>query len=166
MSEPMIRLTRPNDINTLQTLDLKSYHYPMPLVEWQERVKGSGQDKEARIVICEVMHKPVGFAMWSTGDMETGHLLRIGVMPRFRRKNIGRLLVESCARDLCKSGCEAIKVVVPHIHCCPGDDDDVSEFLRACEFYPNGKVIHDWRRMYGNDIDGYEFERKIDVFAC
>lgn len=168
MPEPVIRLVRPDDMNKLQTLDLKCYQFPIPLQEWQERLKGSGKDDEARIVICEVYQTVAGFAMWSVDkDHDGSHLIRLGVIPRFRMNGLGRLLVQACVRDTRKHGCEFIRTVVPHIHCYPGDEDDVSVFLSRCDFFPathNG-VLHDYREMYGQPVDGYVFERKIDVFA-
>lgn len=164
--EPTIRLTRPDDINKLRTLDLKCYQYPMPLEEWQARVKGSGQNNEARIVLCEVMHMPSGFCMWNI-DIKTmiARILRMGVLPKFRMNGIGRLLIENAVLDARKNQCDKIIVSVPHIHCKPQDADDVSVFLTRCNFSPNGNVIHEWCQMYGNMVDGYEFERKLDAFA-
>ena len=60
MAEPVIRLVRPDDMNKLQTLDLKCYQFPMPLKEWQQRLKGSGKKDEARIVVCEVFQAVAG----------------------------------------------------------------------------------------------------------
>ncbi len=168
MSEPLIRLVRPNDMNKLQTLDLKCYPYPLPLSEWQEKLKGSGKEDEARIVICEVFNTAAGFAMWTIDKEHDGsHLVRLGVVPKFRRNGIGTLLVDACVRDTRKYGCEFIRTIVPHIHCCPGDSDDVSVFLTHSNFSPATKhgVQHGYREMYGKRVDGYVFERKIDVFA-
>ena len=78
---------------------------------------------------------------------------------------MGRLLIETAVRDCNRALCEGMKVVVPHIHCVPGDPDDVSVFLNKVDFVPTGRIIHDWREMYGEEVDGYEFERKIDAFA-
>lgn len=166
MTEPVIRLTRPSDINKLQALDLKCYHYPMPLKMWQEYVNGSGKTGQARVVICEVFTTSAGFAMWNIAeDQESAQLLRIGVLPKFRRNGLGRLLVKSCIHDASRAKCERINVIVPDLHCDPGHPDDVSVFLGRVGFITTGKVIHSWRTMYGGWVDGYEFERKIDVFA-
>ena len=164
--EPVIRLTRPNDINTLKALDLKTHQYPMPLEEWQKRINGSGKKDEARIVVCEVSKIAVGFAMWSIDfEQKFSHLLRLGVLPDFRGRGIGRVLVHKCAQHSHENQCEKIKIVVPHVNCCPGDPDDVSTFLGKVEFHATGEIIHNWRVMYGDDIDGYIFERSLYVTA-
>jgi len=164
MSEPIIRLTRPNDINALKDLDLKSYQYPLELDQWQSRVNGSGKPNEPRIVVAEVHRKPVAYAMWSVDKEHNGvHLERLGVLPKYRRCLIGTALIRACLQDGYDKFCEEVRIVVPSIYCCPGKDDDVSFFLNVNGFNANGEIVHDMRKMYGELVDGYIFVRKIDV---
>ena len=169
--EPIIRLTRPTDISALQTLDLKSYHYPMPLDEWQQYVSESGKAGEARIIIVEVFRKPVGYCMWTIDKLNNGaHLERIGVIPPFRRSGLGTLLVEACVKHVRdqyygETRDVEIRTIVPHIHCNIDDPDDVSAFLTSVDFSPtdNKNIVHNWKTMYGELVDGYIFARQVDV---
>ena len=168
-TEPVIRLTRPNDISALQTLDLKSYHYPLPLQEWQSYVGGSGKPGETRIIIVEVFRKPVGYCMWTIDKLNNGaHLDRLGVVPHFRKNGLGRLLVTACVKHVRETyyGEDSdveIRIIVPHIHCNTDDPDDVSQFLNRVGFSPTGDIVLDWKKMYGEFVDGYIFGRKVDV---
>ena len=78
MPEPIIRLVRPSDINAVQALDLKCYHYPMPLEMWQEKCKASGKDGEAKVVVCQAASIPIGFCMWIVDkEHDSGMVLRL-----------------------------------------------------------------------------------------
>ena len=164
--EHLIRLTRPDDINTLTALDLKTHQYPMPLKEWQTKLSGSGKQDQARIVLCVVAGLPVGFAMWSIdNEHNISHLLRLGVLPDFRLHGLGRLLVHACAQHSYEMRCDKVKIVVPDLNCSPGDPDDVSAFLNKLEFTATGEIIPEWGEMYGEPIEGYAFERQLYVTA-
>ena len=157
--EPVIRLTRPSDINTVSSMDLKCYHYPISMEEWKEKIEGTGKQDSARIIVVEIRRQPVGFAMWSIDNEMTGHLHRLGVLPALRRRNLGTLLMTSFVKHCNENHCEMVRCVVPSLQCQPGDPDDVSAFLNACGFKPNGEVLHDYRQMYGDLVDGYVFTR-------
>jgi GNAT superfamily N-acetyltransferase len=164
MPEPIIRLTRPTDINALKDLDLKSYHYPLELDQWQERIHGSGKPDESKIVVTEVYNKPVAYAMWNVDKEHNGiHLERLGVLPNFRLNGLGRRLALRCLQEGYDQFCEEVRTIVPSVHCRPGEPDDVSVFLNKCGFKPNGQIVHDMRKMYGKTVDGYIFVRQIDV---
>jgi GNAT superfamily N-acetyltransferase len=164
-NEPVIRLTRPSDINALMALDLKTHHYPLTLDEWQAKVNGSGSANHARVVVCDVVRVSTGFAMWKIdNEHEYCDLMRIGVLRRYRLKGLGSLLVHACLRHAFEQKCDKLRIIVPHIICNPGDPDDASEFLGKCFFKATG-VIDDWCEMYGKNVDGYVFERKINVLT-
>ncbi len=55
MNEPIVRLTRPSDVNALSTLDLKTYHYPLELKKWKELAAQSGKPPEPKVVVVEVV---------------------------------------------------------------------------------------------------------------
>jgi len=158
--EPVVRLTRPDDINAIKAMDLKCYHYPLPMKSWQALINGSGKKDQARIVMTEVYRKPAGFAMWAadeSGDFCTLH--RVGVLPKFRRNGLGTVLVAACVRHCFENDIAKVRVIVPDIHCCPGEVDDVSGFLNACDFKTTGEIISEFKTMYGDLVDGYVFER-------
>ncbi len=161
IDEPIIRLTRPTDINALSSLDLKTYHYPFPLEKWKELVRQSGKPTEARVVVAEAYRRPIGFAMWQEEDDNLVRIIRIGVLPKHRRIGIGTLLIHKCVSHSMIDQKEHVVIVVPDIHCSPGDPDDVSAFLKSVKFTTTGKIVSEYCRMYGEWRDGYVFERNI-----
>ena len=157
--EPIVRLTRPDDINSITTIDLKCYHYPMSMKSWQELLNGSGKRGQARVVVTEVYRKPAGYAMWTFDEDHTGILHRVGVLPKFRRNGIGTVLVAAALKHSFENHVDTMRITVPDIHCCPGDVDDVSAFLNACEFNTTGEIVPEFKTMYGELVDGYVFQR-------
>lgn len=163
--EPVVRLTRPDDINDVTMMDLRCYPYPMPMKEWQERIQGSGKQDQARIIVVEVYRKAAGFAMWNIDENHVGWLCRLGVLPPYRRKKLGCVLMASCVKHCADNHCDKIKAVVPSIHCKPGDPDDVSAFLHYCGFKATGEILYGYCVMYGDETDGYVFERDTHAFT-
>ena len=161
MSEPVIRLTRLEDANVLSMLDLKSYPYPFTLERWKELTRESGKKSKPKVVVCEILRKPCAFALWNLADEDTARLIRLGVIPRFRRNGIGRILMNKVKHHCQIERVDKIQVIIPDIHCQPGDPDDVSGFLSKTLFHTTGEVISDFRYMYGEWRDGYVFERNI-----
>lgn len=161
--EPVVRLTRPSDINNVTMMDLKCYDYPMPMKDWQERIQGSGEVGQARIVVVEVKYVPAGFAMWSIDENQVGLLHRLGVLPQFRRRHIGTVLMAAFLRHCAENHCDKVRAVIPSINCKPGDPDDVSAFLKFTGWKASGEVLSNYRVMYGDLVDGYVFERRTDV---
>ncbi len=184
MEEPTVRLSRPNDINTLGTLDLKSYAYPLTMDNWRSLVNGSGKKCEPRVVLLELFRKPVGFAMWIRDEenMSKVFLLRVGIVPMQRRRGLGTVLVNQCVRDCLlenekleqkllsnqafakgenQEPIREIHIAVPDIHCIPNDPDNVVGFLNNSDFRPNGDIISKAKIMYGNPVDAYIFVRSL-----
>ena len=161
MSEPIIRLTRPNDDNSLSELDLKSYHYPLPLERWKELSRLAGKPTEPKVVVVEVVRKPMAFAMWQEVDSDVTKILRLGVLPKARRHGIGRLLIKKIIVHSQAEKKDRLRIVLPDIHCLPGDPDDVSGFISKVGFNTTGEVITEHCYMYGEWRDGYVFERNI-----
>jgi len=157
INDTIIRISRPDDVNKLRDLDMKCYPYPQDMDFW----RAVSQDENTTIIILEVVHQAAGFAVWSYGGKEAT-IHKLGVHPKYRRKGLGRLLVAACYRHVKDRGCDTISLVIPHIHCCPGDEDDVSVFLNKTGFTATGKVLTDFRIMYGSKVDGYIFARKIN----
>lgn len=159
--QPVIRLSRPNDINPLRDLDVKCYDYPLNMEQWQMLVQDSGQDGKARVVIVEYESgfnsQAIGYAVWQRfeGDFL---LLRLGVVKPYRRRGIGHLLFDTVLKDARKRNIPKIKVTVPACHALPGDPDNVTDFLLAMGFRASGRILPDWKFMFGKKEDGYEFE--------
>ena len=152
-------MTRPTDINKLQALDLKSYHYPLALEEWQKHVVGSGKKDQSRIVIAEVQGLAVAYAMWMLEvDTDRVILQRLGVHHEYRRFGLGRLMMGACEKFRYDNFCVEIVTTVPDVHCCPGDGDDVSVFLNKMGFEASGEIAKKWYHMYGETRDGYIFK--------
>lgn len=158
--EPVIRLTRPTDINAVTMMDLKCYPYPLEMKQWQELLSGSGKQNHARVVVVEAKGVAVGFAVWSIRQENmVGLLHRLGVLPQYRRRQFGTLLMAAYIKHCQENQCDKVRVIVPSIHCDPGDPDDVSAFLNTCGFKTTGEILPDYRVMYGDEVDGYVFER-------
>jgi len=164
MSDPIIRLSRPSDINNIVSLDSKCYVYPFKMKDWQNIVEKSGRDGEPRVIMLEVLDRPVGFSMWRLGGEEkVTKILRLAVLETHRTIGLGRLLVAACHRGSALSGMDKMRLTVPDIHCCPGDPDDVSVFLSKTGFAATGEIVRDFKEMYGDPVDGYVFEREVGV---
>lgn len=161
MNEPLIRLSRPTDINTLLALDIKSYNYPLSLDNWQVLVKGSGQKFEPRVVLVEVFRRPVGFAMWQQKDEDIVVFLRLGILPQYRKKGLGRLLVTKCVEDSRLREVKKVQISIPELHCIPEDPDNVVGFLNRVGFQPTGEIVENYSVMYGESVDAYVFERSL-----
>ena len=156
-----VRLSRPADKPVLMSLDLKCYHYPMDGESWAQLVRESGVKGKHRVVIAETALDKVGFAIWDHNDDGETELMRLGVHPQFRRCGIGTRLVAEVLKSAMSEGSDNIRVVVPEIHCCPGDEDDVSAFLDSCEFKTTGEIVYEFKEMYGRKVDGFVFQMEV-----
>lgn len=161
MNEPLIRLTRPGDVNALSTLDLKTYHYPLELETWKELAGQSGKPTEPKVVVVEVARRPVGFALWQEVDEDVARIIRLGILPKSRFCGLGTLLIKRIIAHSQTEKKDRLRIVIPDLHCQPGDPDDVSGFLSKVGFHTTGEVIQDHSRMYGDWREGYVFERNI-----
>ena len=161
-TEPVVRLSRPNDITQLRDLDLKCFQYPFSMAEWQHFIQGSGKKNEPKVMILEVLKKAVGFAMWEANIQESHiNVFRVGVLPLLRRRKLGTALISTIVKDAKINHMDKIKCIVPDIHCTPNDPDDVSEFLLHNGFSATGEIVYGIFGMYGSNVDGYTFEKGI-----
>ena len=163
-NEPKVRVSRPGDVNSLTDMDLKCYHYPHALDWWREYMKDMGD--KTQIVVCEVMGKAVGYAVWeSFEDPKTDQLfidiVRLGVIPRYRRQGLATLLLEAVENTGRRMRADSLTMNTVEIHCCPGDPDDVSVFMNNINFKTSGVIIRDFSRMYGEMRDAYQWVRRI-----
>jgi ribosomal protein S18 acetylase RimI-like enzyme len=142
------------DLNTLKDIDLRSNFYPLEEDAWAYSVV-DGHCANYGASIGKVM---VGFVL--AEQIETLMILRLCVRPNYRHHGVGTKLMDkmaSLARDLHVS---TMSIIIPEIHCLPGDPDDVSLWLKWRGFRAT-KILKDGFYMYGDKIDGFKFERKV-----
>lgn len=163
--QPVIRLSRPTDINNLRDLDVKCYDYPLNMEQWQALVQSSGKTDEARCVLVEYQNPigsntPIGFGVWQNEEGKF-NILRLGVAKSYRRQGIGKLIIDTIVKDARKKDVKTISLIVPDLHCEPGDPDDCSQFMLAVGFKPTGEIIQKHIYMYGQWREGYAFEMRL-----
>lgn len=172
-NKPTVRLTRPNDINHLRDLDIKCYPYPLEMQDWHKLVNGAGKKSEARVIIVEWNGTPIGFAVWNyeqierkdkqgqTETLDVAYVVRLGVAPAYRRRNVGMLLRDTVLIDARKKSLDVVRMTVPDLHCNPGDPDDVSVWLNRMGFRATGEIKERFMVMYGDWREGYIFESPV-----
>jgi predicted GNAT family acetyltransferase len=165
--EPIVRMTRPGDLNDIQNLDVKCYHYPLLMDDWKVLINGKDEDddgpksEKAKVEVVEVHRKKVGYSVLRRFDDTVMMIERLGVRETFRRHGLGRMLVDEANLAARHMKVDVMRIVIPEIQCKPGDPDDVSAFLNATSFHPTGKIVPAFAFMYGDDVDGYVWERKV-----
>ena len=65
----------------------------------------------ARTTVLEVDGAPAGFVMW-TPDDGAALVVTVQVLPAFRRRGLGRRLLEECARQAAGAGCAEVRLGV------------------------------------------------------
>lgn len=160
-----LRIVRPTDQNHLHYLDLKCFIYPQDAQFWSQKVKDMGQtftkDGTKTTVALAVLGKePVAIisTVLSEGVLTID---RFGVLPGYRRKGIGRKLLNAVAASAKRMGGETAVITVPDFMCHPGDPDDCSAALRALGFKTSGKVTYNAFHMYGEYRDGYQWTKEL-----
>lgn len=146
------------DINVIQWLDFQTHDYAYTPAEYSQLVKKG----TALSVIASVEQKKVGFAIWERGARDKpGYLLRLGVMPNYRLKGIGRKILGWVCDDLRKSRKSSLKTVLSQNICLgPNDPLDVSGFMVKSGFICTG-TVPDAFFEYGKKVEGLTFERKL-----
>ena len=149
------------DINVIHSLDFKSYHHPFDimgdkgeLLTWGKFAKKGA----ALSVVAHVDDKRVGFAVW---DRARGYIVRLGVLPDFRRNGIGRSILGWVCDDLRTHGKTELRVVLSQDTCLgPNDPDDVSGFMKKVGFKWID-TVHEAYHHYNKYEDGLVFQRKL-----
>ena len=163
-SEPQLRLVRPNDVSTITNLDLKCYHYPMDLDEWKEFLQTINDTN--KVVVLELGRRAVGFTAYELveaikeGDSYV-QVTRLGVHPEYRDRGFGSMLVKNVETAARRMKADKVSFLVPEIHCCPGDPDDVTHFLNFNGYYASGVIEYNYKRMYGRVIDAFYFTKEL-----
>lgn len=150
------------DINVIHNLDFKSYHYPIDPSEYKQLVSRG----TALSSIAVVGDKKVGFAIWERGARENAaYIIRLGVLPSYRRKGIGRKILGWVCADIRENKDiklnSKLRVVLPQVICLgPEDPDDVSGFMKKVGFKWID-TMEDLFYHYGRNEDGLVFERQL-----
>jgi GNAT superfamily N-acetyltransferase len=144
------------EVNVVKDLDLKSYHYPWGVEEWQ----ATAGDDPAKWCLAFLKNKPTGFAIWRDTDDEVD-LLRIGVRPDSRRRGVGTELLSHVVKYAEMHGMSRVALTVPEINCFPGHPDDVSEWLLHRKFRAAPPIVKAHAYRYGQWVDGFRFVRTL-----
>jgi ribosomal-protein-alanine N-acetyltransferase len=91
------------------------------------RVRRQLDDPECMVLIASLLGDIAGFAIMHFGDHEA-HLMLLAVQPRYRRRGIGRALLEWLEKSCCTAGIESIRLEV-RVGNLPA-----RSFYRACGF--------------------------------
>jgi len=156
--DPIIRVCRATDINELANMDNKCYEYPYTLEDWQALAPAAGKKDHPRAVLIEAMRRNVGFMLWQYLSEETAQLIKLGILPSFRRNGLGQLLMESFVSTCIRENMKTATITVPEINCCPGEPDDCSVFLNKMGFTTTGVIVPNFAYMYGEQVEGFQFE--------
>jgi len=77
------------------------------------RFPGCGTfDPMSSIVATEPGGAMVGLLLCSRVRQEVGHVTQVCLLPNWRRKGLGRLLIEHCGQELVRRGCNALTLTV------------------------------------------------------
>lgn len=168
MSEPIVRMSRPDDINDILDLDVKCCYYPLSLEEWRVLIQGKDADatasqEKAKVSIVTIYRERVALAVTRPVDDDVVLIERFGVIEKYRGHGVGRLLMEEVLNNARHYRADVLRIVVPSIYCQPEasrDKDDMGAFLNAMKFKPTGKVVPNYTVMYGETVEGYAWERR------
>jgi len=156
----MVKVLKANarDLNTILDLDLKTHAYPWAGTNWANVFN----NPQSVIYVASIALKQVGFCVLHQPEQgQELQILRMGVHEQFRGLGVGRrLLMEGykLAHDLL---CKKMTIIVPDIHCMPGDPDDVSVILNKQGFFAGPPIYADHFLMYGGKVDGYKFTKEL-----
>ena len=117
----------------------------------QEKIESMQKDQRGRrdrVLICRVDNEIIGFIAYNIKE-GAGHVAGIAIMPGFREKRYGTLLLERMERDLSGHGYDRITLEVRE------DNSEAVGFYKA-----SGYDIIDKQKGYYRDIDAFIF-RKI-----
>jgi GNAT superfamily N-acetyltransferase len=147
------------DINLIHTLDFKTYQYAFDIKEWGQLVQ-RGTVLSTLAVVNDVK---VGLGVWERGAKgKPAYIHRLGVLPNFRNKGIGRKILSWIDLDLAAGRKEKVRTVLSQASCLgPRDPDDVSGFMKSVGFTWVEEVENAFTQ-YGKVYPGLVFERKVN----
>ena len=146
------------DLGTLKDIDLKTYHYPLAQDAWTYALV----DSPCTVYLVNYSRKAVAYAVVepSPCNEKNLRLQRCGVLRDFRGFGVAKFIlrdVSQTAKDMLMT---RVEVLIPEVHCLPGDPDDVSLWLKFQGFRA-ASIIKNCFDMYGEDYDGFLFERSV-----
>jgi hypothetical protein len=143
------------DLGALKDIDLKASVYTATPEMWAYAIA----DGHCANYGAYIGSKMVGFIITEQHDKAV-QILRYKVHPDYLFVGVDVALMEKAsflARDL---HVYTLYIIVPEIHCLPGDPDDESEALSGFGFRAT-TILKDAFDMYGRKYDGFRFERKL-----
>lgn len=154
------------NINIIHSMDFKSYVHSFDtpvgddnkLLTWSKLVtRGT-----AISTLALVDKKHAGFAVWERGPKgKPGYIIRLGVLPVYRRRGVARTILSWVADDLRAAKKKIMRVVLSQTTCLGVDDpDDVSGFMKKVRFKWI-ETVPEAFFQYNKYEDGLMFERKL-----
>ncbi|OGN96977.1 MAG: hypothetical protein A2Z77_00575 [Chloroflexi bacterium RBG_13_51_36] len=141
------------DLDTLRDLDMRCYFYPVPEVGWSHALL----DSACVVNMVKLSNRPLGYSI--VEPLGKGlRIHRLGVLKKFRGIGVAKRLLHKAEDMRRDTGADALTIMVPEIHCLPGDPDDVSGYLKSQGFLAYATQL-DAFRMYGRKYDGIIFKR-------
>ena len=140
-----LRLCKFQDLDQLGTIERNSFSYrPYGRTDFIWFLSSA----PAGFVVACVNDSPVGYVIAYGHPLGTGVIQSIAVLPEFRRRGIGRSLLNAAIEHL--SACKRIELLVER-----GNEGAISLY-REFAFRETGRVI---KRYYG-EKDAIEFARE------
>lgn len=151
-----IREARPEDLNRLQHSDLKCFDYSWDAEEWKFAIENYS------VKLATYYGTPVGFSVMAivTEPKRIGHLFKLGVIPTFRRRKLGRQLIAGAMGFTQFAGLNEIEAIIPEMLCRPGEPQDILGFLAKVGFRATG-VVPNYIKNMGVIEDGYQFNLRF-----
>jgi GNAT superfamily N-acetyltransferase len=146
------------NMNIIHALDFKTNHFALDADIYKKLLK----EGTAVSTIASIEDKHVGFAVWGRGPKgKPAYFIRFGVLPEFRRRGIGRKLMQWVVADLQEARKKSVVSVLSQAVCMgKNDPDDVSGFMEKVGF-TWVEAIPEAFHEYNQHFDGFKFERKL-----
>lgn len=156
-----IRKATREDLQYVMDIDLKCYEYPWSSDFWHDAAS-------YETVVGTFYGTPVGMAVFANGpvicptfchDVPEGvfTLLKLAVKERFRRRGLGRMLLNYIKGVAWTAKSETLISIVPESICLPGSKYDASVWLNRMDFEARN-IIPACFTNCGEAEDGYLFE--------
>lgn len=153
-----IRIGRPEFLNAVVDIDIKSFENAWTAEKWAEVV----EDKEFVIAVVTTWGTPVGFAVFREDpDTSSAQIVKIAVKPAARRRGASYHLLVAAVDFTKRRGCFSLSIIVPESLVYPGERS-CAEWLKLMEFTPAKiAVVKDHFVSYGRKEDGFRFTTPI-----
>lgn len=141
------------DLATLRDIDIKTYFYPVPDDGWAHALV----DSSCVVYMVRLGRHHIAYMIVEPSKHNL-RVHRLGVIRQYRGHGAAKMLLTKAEELRRATKSKALEVIVPEIHCLPGDPDDISLFLKFQGFKATGIKL-DFFTMYGRKYDGFIFER-------